>query len=71
MNLRAAMHERTPMVILSGEVAAYGENREAPDPGRQWLHDLTDFGGSPECVNAAGSKFVKHEIGSAAVIHVT
>ena len=48
MHLRAAMHERTPMVILSGEVAAYGENRLVPDPGGQWLHDLTDQGGSPD-----------------------
>lgn len=48
MYLRAAMHERTPMVILSGEVTAYGENHRIPDPGVQWLHDLTDLGGSPD-----------------------
>ncbi len=48
MTLRAALHERTPMVILSGEVAAYGENTRVADPGGQWLHDLTDLGGSPD-----------------------
>ncbi len=48
MTLRAALHERTPMVILSGEIAAYGENTKVADPGGQWLHDLTDLGGSPD-----------------------
>ena len=48
MTIRAALHERTPMVIISGEVAAYGENSKVPDPGGQWLHDLTDLGGSPD-----------------------
>jgi acetolactate synthase-1/2/3 large subunit len=48
MMLRAALHERTPMVILSGEIAAYGENTKVADPGGQWLHDLTDLGGSPD-----------------------
>jgi hypothetical protein len=36
------------MVILSGEIAAYGENTKVADPGGQWLHDLTDLGGSPD-----------------------
>jgi acetolactate synthase-1/2/3 large subunit len=48
MTIRAALHERTPMVIISGEVAAYGENSKIADPGGQWLHDLTDLGGSPD-----------------------
>src|ERR671914_92151 len=48
MTIRAALHERTPMVIISGEVAAYGENAKVADPGGQWLHDLTDLGGSPD-----------------------
>jgi acetolactate synthase I/II/III large subunit len=48
MTIRAALHERTPMVIISGEVAAYGENSKVADPGGQWLHDLTDLGGSPD-----------------------
>src|SRR6266545_8133740 len=48
MAIRAALHERTPMVIISGEVAAYGENTKVADPGGQWLHDLTDLGGSPD-----------------------
>ena len=48
MTLRAALHERTPMVIISGEISAYGENTRVADPGGQWLHDLTDLGGSPD-----------------------
>ena len=52
MTLRAALHERTPMVILSGEIAAYGENTRVADPGGQWLHDLTDLGGSPDLLRS-------------------
>lgn len=48
MTLRAALQERTPMVIISGEIAAYGENKKVADPGGQWIHDLTDLGGSPD-----------------------
>ena len=33
MTLRAALQERTPMVIISGEIAAYGENTRVADPG--------------------------------------
>jgi acetolactate synthase-1/2/3 large subunit len=52
MTLRAALHERTPMVILTGEIAAYGENARVADPGGQWLHDLTDLGGSPDLLRS-------------------
>jgi acetolactate synthase-1/2/3 large subunit len=52
MTLRAALHERTPMVILTGEIAAYGENKKVADPGGQWLHDLTDLGGSPDLLRS-------------------
>jgi len=52
MTLRAALHERTPMVILTGEIAAYGENTKVADPGGQWLHDLTDLGGSPDLLRS-------------------
>jgi acetolactate synthase-1/2/3 large subunit len=52
MTMRAALHERTPMVILSGEIAAYGENTKVADPGGQWLHDLTDLGGSPDLLRS-------------------
>ena len=52
MMLRAALHERTPMVICAGEVAAYGENTAIADPGGQWLHDLTDLGGSPDLLRS-------------------
>lgn len=48
MVIRAAFHERIPMVICTGEVAAYGETSRGADPGVQWLHDLTDLGGSPD-----------------------
>src|SRR5262249_58613113 len=52
MTLRAALHERTPMVILSGEIAAYGENTKVADPGGQGLHDLTDLVGSPDLLRS-------------------
>jgi len=52
MTLRAALHERTPMVVLTGEIAAYGENSKVADPGGQWLHDLTDLGGSPDLLRS-------------------
>ena len=58
MTLRAALHERTPMVILSGEIAAYGENTRVADPGGQWLHDLTDLGGSPDLLRKIGRAHV-------------
>ena len=44
MIARAALHERIPMVILAGEVIAFGEP-PAPKVGRQWLRLLTDLGG--------------------------
>ena len=52
MTLRAALHERTPMVVLTGEIAAYGEDSQVADPGGQWLHDLTDLGGSPDLLRS-------------------
>src|SRR6266404_10009054 len=36
MALRAALHERVPMVVLAGESIAFGE-AEGHDPGHQWL----------------------------------
>ena len=44
MIARAALHERIPMVILAGEVIAFGEP-PAQKVGRQWLRLLTDLGG--------------------------
>jgi acetolactate synthase I/II/III large subunit len=44
MIARAALHERIPMVILAGEVVAFGEP-PAPRAGRQWLRLLADLGG--------------------------
>ena len=48
MYLRAAYQERVPMVICCGETAAFGEESRLPDPGNQWIHDLTDIGGPAE-----------------------
>jgi acetolactate synthase I/II/III large subunit len=44
MIVRAALHERIPMVVLAGESIGFAE---APGPavGRQWLRLLTDTGG--------------------------
>jgi len=44
MGLRAALHERIPMVVLAGESAGFAE-APAPHVGRQWLRLLTDVGG--------------------------
>src|SRR3954465_6864121 len=44
MGLRAALHERIPMVVLAGESVSCGEP-PAPPAGRQWLRVLTDVGG--------------------------
>lgn len=48
MHLRAAYQERVPMVLCCGETSAFGEEPRLPDPGNQWLHDLTDIGGPAE-----------------------
>ncbi len=48
MYLRAAYQERVPMVICCGESSAFGEETRLPDPGNQWVHDLTDIGGPAE-----------------------
>ncbi len=44
MGVRAALHERIPMVVLAGESIAFGEP-PGPPLGRQWLRLLTDLGG--------------------------
>jgi acetolactate synthase-1/2/3 large subunit len=49
MALRAALHERTPMVVLAGESIGFGEER-GPDPGQQWLRLLADVGGPARLV---------------------
>ncbi|HXG49940.1 MAG TPA: thiamine pyrophosphate-binding protein [candidate division Zixibacteria bacterium] len=48
MFLRAAYQERVPMVVCCGESSAFGEEKRLPDPGNQWVHDLTDVGGPAE-----------------------
>ena len=49
MALRAARHERVPMVVLTGESIAFGE-APGQDPGAQWLRLLTDIGGPARLV---------------------
>jgi thiamine pyrophosphate-dependent acetolactate synthase large subunit-like protein len=44
MGVRAALHERIPMVVLAGESISFSEQKEFP-VGRQWLRVLTDVGG--------------------------
>src|SRR6185436_14763178 len=49
MGLRAALHERIPMVVLAGESVSFAE-APAPPAGRQWLRVLTDLGGPARLV---------------------
>lgn len=49
MALRAALHERVPMVVFCGESVGFGEV-PGPDPGQQWLRVLTDMGGPARLV---------------------
>jgi acetolactate synthase I/II/III large subunit len=49
MAMRAALHERVPMVVLCGESVGFGEV-PGPDPGQQWLRVLTDMGGPARVV---------------------
>jgi acetolactate synthase-1/2/3 large subunit len=44
MGLRAALHERIPMVVLAGESVTFGE-RAGYEIGPQWLRLLSDVGG--------------------------
>src|SRR5438445_12887459 len=49
MGLRAALHERIPMVVMAGESISFAEP-PAPPAGRQWLRVLTDMGGPARLV---------------------
>src|SRR5204862_5022734 len=49
MALRAALHERIPMVVMAGESVSFAEP-PAPPAGRQWLRVLTDMGGPARLV---------------------
>lgn len=49
MAMRAALHDGTPMVVISGESIGYGES-PGLDPGAQWLHELSDLGGPEHLV---------------------
>jgi acetolactate synthase-1/2/3 large subunit len=49
MGMRAALHERIPMVLLAGESISFGE-RPGYGIGPQWLRLLTDIGGPARLV---------------------
>ena len=49
MGMRAALHERIPMVVLAGESVTFAEDKQHP-AGRQWLRLLTDVGGPARLV---------------------
>jgi thiamine pyrophosphate-dependent acetolactate synthase large subunit-like protein len=49
MGLRAALHERIPMVVLAGESVSFGE-RPGYRIGPQWLRLLSDVGGPARLV---------------------
>src|SRR5258708_38321945 len=46
MAMRAALHERVPMVVLAGESVSFGE-RPGYGIGPQWLRLLSGAGGAP------------------------
>jgi acetolactate synthase-1/2/3 large subunit len=50
MLLRAALHERLPLVVLAGESIAFAEG--GMPVGRQWLRLLTDLGGPARLMEA-------------------
>src|SRR5260221_13883660 len=54
MAMRAALHERVPMVVLAGESVSFGE-RPGYGIGPQWLRLLSDVGG-PARRGAPGAK---------------
>jgi acetolactate synthase-1/2/3 large subunit len=51
MVMRAALHERVPMVVMAGESVGFGE-AAGPQLGRQWLRLLTDVGGPARLAEA-------------------
>ena len=51
MAMRAALHERVPMVVLAGESVAFAAPG-APEVGRQWLRLLADNGGPARLVES-------------------
>src|SRR3989440_12037680 len=69
MGMRAALHERIPMVVMAGESISFAE-APAPPAGRQWLRVLTDLGGPARlveptvkrCIGINSSLFLPHTI---------
>src|SRR2546428_11839136 len=53
MGLRAALHERIPLVVMAGESVSFAE-APAPPAGRPWLRLLTHMGGPARLVRPAG-----------------
>ena len=48
-NLRGALHDGTPMLVVAGESIGFGD-MDGSDPGYQWLHGLSDIGGPTRLV---------------------
>src|SRR3989442_9419327 len=68
MALRAALHERVPMVVFAGESIGFGEV-PGPDPGHQWLRVLTDIGGPAKL--AADSVKWSYGLNTSAILPAT
>src|SRR6266542_4552173 len=68
MALRAALHERVPMVVFAGESIGFGEV-PGPDPGHQWLRVLTDIGGPARL--AADSVKWSYGLNASAILFAT
>ena len=68
MAMRAALHERVPMIVLAGESIGFGEV-PGPDPGQQWLRVLTDIGGPAKL--AADSVKWSYGLNTSAILPAT
>src|SRR5256884_7203034 len=55
MGVRAALHERIPMVVLAGESIGFAEGTHSV-MGRQWLRLLTDVGGPARPLEDRGER---------------
>src|SRR2546425_12942713 len=55
MGVRAALHERIPMVVLAGESIGFAEGAHSV-MGRQWLRLLTDVGGPGRLMGHCGKR---------------
>ena len=55
MAMRAALHERVPMVVFCGESVGFGEI-PGPDPGQQWQRYWNRHGGLYHCPFRQGTQ---------------